>query len=133
LLTNRNLQSHSRLNNLPYSLVDSSVNAIWLAENQATGQIKLQTEYDEELKKEVLTCYLLPQQNFHTPSMENLLQGSINTDANSHNLNSESNQHNDGSAQKPMTESVRFAPDSDGEDKPVSEFAICLVDRNCRR
>lgn len=39
---------------------------------KATGKIKLQPEFDEELQKEVLTCYLLPQQNFHTPSMGNV-------------------------------------------------------------
>jgi len=64
---------------LPYSLTNANLNAIWLGENQSTGKIKLQPDFDEETQKEVLTCYLLPQQNFKTPSMENLLQGSINT------------------------------------------------------
>jgi protein scribble len=73
----------NKLAYLPYSLTEASLNAIWLAENQATGKIKLQPDYDEETQREVLTCYLLPQQNFHTPSMENLLQGSINTAAES--------------------------------------------------
>jgi protein scribble len=58
-----------RLAYLPYSLTQANLNAIWLAENQATGKIKLQPDFDEETQKEILTCYLLPQQNFHTPSM----------------------------------------------------------------
>lgn len=66
LTTNSN-----RLAYLPYSLTQANLNAIWLAENQATGKIKLQPDFDEETQKEVLTCYLLPQQNFHTPSMGN--------------------------------------------------------------
>ena len=58
-----------RLAYLPYSLTQANLNAILLAENQATGKIKLQPDFDEETQKEILTCYLLPQQNFHTPSM----------------------------------------------------------------
>jgi hypothetical protein len=55
------------LSHLPYSLTRSNLNAIWLSENQASGKIKLQTDIDEKSKKEVLTCYLLPQQKFHVP------------------------------------------------------------------
>jgi len=61
-----------RLAYLPYSLTQANLNAIWLAENQATGKIKLQPDFDEETQKDILTCYLLPQQNFHTPSMGKL-------------------------------------------------------------
>ena len=50
---------------LPYSLTQANLNAIWLAENQATGKIKLQPDFDEETQKEVLTCYLLPQENLY--------------------------------------------------------------------
>lgn len=104
----------NKLSYLPYSLTQANLNAIWLAENQATGKIKLQPDFDEATQKDVLTCYLLPQQNFHTPSMENLLQGSINTAENaSQGFNAPS------PVQKTTNmESVRFAPESDDDDKP---------------
>lgn len=97
---------------MPYSLTEANLNAIWLAENQATGKIKLQPDFDEETQKEVLTCYLLPQQNFHTPSMENLLQGSINTADNINVPSPVAIQRNQNG------ESVRFAPESDDEERP---------------
>lgn len=105
----------NKLSYLPYSLTNANLNAIWLAENQATGKIKLQPDFDEATQKEVLTCYLLPQQNFHTPSMENLLQGSINT--------AENASQGIHSASSPVqraqnTESVRFAPEDDDDDRP---------------
>ena len=102
---------------MPYSLGEVKISAIWLAENQATGQIKLQPDFDEDQQKDILTCYLLPQQNYHTPSMENLLQGSVNTD-----IVSQSGPNDDSSNTKQgskLTESVRFAPESDTDDKPV--------------
>jgi hypothetical protein len=91
-------------------LTNANLNAIWLGENQSTGKIKLQPDFDEETQKDVLTCYLLPQQNFHTPSMENLLQGSINTAENA-------------SQPSPIVraanvESVRFAPENDVDEGP---------------
>jgi len=105
----------NKLSYLPYSLSQANLNAIWLAENQATGKIKLQPDFDEETQKEVLTCYLLPQQNFHTPSMENLLQGSINTAENT----SQGVESTSAINQKPTNmESVRFAPESDNDDRP---------------
>lgn len=114
----------NRLANLPVSLTQANLNAIWLAENQATGKIKLTQDYDEQNKREVLTCYLLPQQNFHTPSMENLLQGSINTAENQSQAGQQQTQQlpqqtssNDLTKQA-TSESVRFAPESDNEEKP---------------
>ena len=116
-----------RLSYLPYSLAEANINAIWLAENQAAGQIKLQPEFDEELQKDVLTCYLLPQQNYHTPSMENLLAGSVNTE-----FQSQNGAINDSSNDKQVTkfsESVRFESDA-AEDKPVNQklyfFLFCF-------
>jgi protein scribble len=111
----------NKLAYLPYSLTEANLNAIWLAENQTTGKIKLQPDIDEETQKEVLTCYLLPQQNFHTPSMENLLQGSITTGENVSQAEkaAASAAHNESHAHKQQTsESVRFAPESDNEEKP---------------
>ena len=115
----------NKLAYLPYSLTEANLNAIWLAENQTTGKIKLQPDFDEEAQKEVLTCYLLPQQNFHTPSMENLLQGSITTGENVSQAEKAAAAsaavaqaaHNESHKQQ-TSESVRFAPESDNEEKP---------------
>ncbi len=116
-----------RLIHLPYSLVEANIKAIWLAENQATGQIKLQPDFDEETQKDVLTCYLLPQQNYHTPSMENLLQGSVNTEnAGQNGLAYDGSQDSYNKNTGKQMESVRFAPESDTEDKPVSKNIIYI-------
>jgi protein scribble len=123
----------NKLAYLPYSLSQANLNAIWLAENQATGKIKLQPDFDEESQKEVLTCYLLPQQNFYTPSMENLLQGSINTAENSSQagqtvIQQQQQQHQQQQQQiihddnkLATSESVRFAPEPDNDDR-LSHF-----------
>ena len=106
---------------MPYSLIEAKINAIWLAENQATGNIKLQPDFDENLQKDVLSCYLLPQQNFQTPSMENLLQGSAVTEVLSQNetvSDNFSDSHEKQTNKQP--ESVRFAADSDNDDKLVN-------------
>jgi protein scribble len=110
----------NRLAYLPASLAQANLNAIWLAENQATGKVKLQPDFDEETQKEVLTCYLLPQQNFHTPSMENLLQGSINTNTENASQGGLLQQQaaETPSLRQATSESVRFAPESDNEEKP---------------
>lgn len=50
--------------------------------------------------------------------MENLLQGSVNTDIVSHNGQTNDDSNSKQMATKP-SESVRFAPESDAEDKPV--------------
>jgi hypothetical protein len=101
-----------RLINLPYSLINSNLTAIWLAENQATGYIKLQEEVDQESQNRVLTCYLLPQQNYKPQSMENLLQASSNTEVLSVNQND--------TIKDKHADFVRFAPsDSDSDEKIV--------------
>ena len=119
----------NKLAYLPYSLSQANLNAIWLAENQATGKIKLQPDFDEETQKEVLTCYLLPQQNFYTPSMENLLKDSMNTAENSSQAEQTTLQQHQNQNQKVLnddnklttSESVRFAPEPDNDDK-LSHF-----------
>lgn len=52
----------SRLQNLPFSLTNLNLKAMWLAENQSQPMLKFQTEDDERTGEKVLTCYLLPQQ-----------------------------------------------------------------------
>lgn len=56
-----------RLQNLPFSLANLNLKAMWLAENQSQPMLKFQTEDDERTGEKVLTCYLLPQQP--TPSL----------------------------------------------------------------
>ncbi|KAL7668809.1 hypothetical protein ACOME3_009493 [Neoechinorhynchus agilis] len=65
----------------------ANLKAIWLSENQARPMLRLQEEvievdadYDEikeKKRKKILTCYLLPQAQYSTPSIENLQ--SVNT------------------------------------------------------
>ncbi|XP_032691481.1 protein lap4 isoform X3 [Odontomachus brunneus] len=57
--------SGNRLHYLPYSLITLSLKAVWLSENQAQPMLTFQTDVDEETGQEVLTCFLLPQLEFH--------------------------------------------------------------------
>ncbi|KAL4217947.1 Leucine-rich repeat-containing protein [Mactra antiquata] len=75
--------SGNRLEYLPITVTNLNLRALWLSENQAQPMLKFQTDFDERTGQKVLTCFLLPQQAFHTESMENLLQGSIATDRDS--------------------------------------------------
>lgn len=61
--------SGNRLLNLPCTLLDCDLKAIWLAENQAQPMLKFATDIDPETGEKVLTCYLLPQQKYTTSSM----------------------------------------------------------------
>jgi len=54
-----------RLHYLPYSLINLNLKAVWLSENQAQPMLTFQTDVDEETGQEVLTCFLLPQLEFH--------------------------------------------------------------------
>ena len=58
-----------RLQFLPTSLGSCNLKALWLSENQAQPMLKYQTDIDEKTGQEVLTCFLLPQQAYHTESM----------------------------------------------------------------
>ncbi|XP_036376992.1 protein scribble homolog isoform X2 [Megalops cyprinoides] len=75
----------NRLQNLPFSLANLNLKAMWLAENQSQPMLKFQTEDDECTGEKVLTCYLLPQQP--SPSLENLLQNSVDDSWTDSNLN----------------------------------------------
>uniref|UniRef100_A0A6Q2YZP6 Protein scribble homolog n=1 Tax=Esox lucius TaxID=8010 RepID=A0A6Q2YZP6_ESOLU len=75
----------NRLQNLPFSLANLNLKAMWLAENQSQPMLKFQTEDDESTGEKVLTCYLLPQQP--SPSLENLLQNSVDDSWTDSNLN----------------------------------------------
>ena len=58
-----------RLQHLPVELGLCNLKAIWLSENQAQSMLKFQEDVDEETGRTVLTCFLLPQQAYHTESM----------------------------------------------------------------
>lgn len=75
----------NRLQNLPFALTNLNLKAMWLAENQSQPMLKFQTEDDEKTGEKVLTCYLLPQQP--SPSLENLLQNSVDDSWTDTNLN----------------------------------------------
>ncbi|XP_035268818.1 protein scribble homolog isoform X12 [Anguilla anguilla] len=75
----------NRLQNLPFALANLNLKAMWLAENQSQPMLKFQTEDDESTGEKVLTCYLLPQQP--SPSLENLLQNSVDDSWTDSNLN----------------------------------------------
>jgi len=51
-----------RLQYLPLTLASLGLKAVWLSENQAQPMLKFQTDIDEATGEEVLTCFLLPQQ-----------------------------------------------------------------------
>ncbi|XP_018310621.1 protein lap4 isoform X6 [Mycetomoellerius zeteki] len=57
--------SGNRLHYLPYSLINLNLKAVWLSENQAQPMLTFQTDVDEDTGQEVLTCFLLPQLEFH--------------------------------------------------------------------
>jgi len=58
-----------RLHHLPVELSNCNLKAIWLSENQAQSMLKFQEDVDEQTGRAVLTCFLLPQQAYHTESM----------------------------------------------------------------
>ncbi|KAJ3641605.1 hypothetical protein Zmor_028105 [Zophobas morio] len=55
--------SGNRLPHLPYSLLQLDLKAVWLSENQAQPLLTFQTDTDDAGKM-VLTCFLLPQQEY---------------------------------------------------------------------
>ncbi|XP_058444232.1 protein lap4 isoform X3 [Malaya genurostris] len=63
--------SGNLLQYLPYSLVNLQLKAVWLSENQAQPLLTFQPDVDEITGDQVLTCFLLPQQDYVPPSPEN--------------------------------------------------------------
>lgn len=57
--------SGNRLKYLPITLINLNLKAVWLSENQSQPMLTFQTEIDEESGEEVLTCFLLPQMDYH--------------------------------------------------------------------
>ncbi|CAF4996428.1 unnamed protein product, partial [Rotaria socialis] len=61
--------SGNRLSNLPCTLLQCDLKAIWLAENQAQPLLKFATDIDANTGENILTCYLLPQQQHVSSSI----------------------------------------------------------------
>ena len=61
--------SYYRLQHLPITITNCQLTALWLSENQAKPMLNLQSDVDENTGEKVLTCFLLPQQAYHTESM----------------------------------------------------------------
>ncbi|XP_018334001.1 protein lap4 isoform X2 [Agrilus planipennis] len=61
--------SGNRLPYLPVSLIQLGLKAVWLSENQAQPLLTFQTDTDNATGKTVLTCFLLPQQEYRPPSV----------------------------------------------------------------
>jgi len=67
-----------RLLYLPITITLCNLKALWLSENQAQPMLKFQTDFDDATGQKVLTCFLLPQQAYHTESMGGWLGYSCN-------------------------------------------------------
>lgn len=73
--------SGNRLQYLPITITALNLKALWLSENQAQPMLKFQTDVNERNGAKVLTCFLLPQQEYLPESMENLLRDSGEQDS----------------------------------------------------
>ncbi|XP_054157070.1 protein lap4-like [Oppia nitens] len=109
--------SGNRLNHLPYTITALNLKALWLAENQSQPLLKFQTDYDEESRMKVLTCFLLPQQEYNPECLENFTDNSLER-ASSINWD------------QPRQSAVKFAEASDDEEerephrRPVINTAV---------
>ncbi|KAH9388038.1 Leucine-rich repeat-containing protein [Tyrophagus putrescentiae] len=61
--------SGNRIAHLPLSVSGLNLKALWLAENQSQPLLKFQHDYDEKSGVKVLTCFLLPQQEYKTDAI----------------------------------------------------------------
>ncbi|XP_017775340.1 PREDICTED: protein lap4-like isoform X3 [Nicrophorus vespilloides] len=62
--------SGNRLPYLPVTLLQLALKAVWLSENQAQSLLTFQTDTDPATGTTVLTCFLLPQQEYQ-PTIDN--------------------------------------------------------------
>ncbi|XP_068208931.1 protein lap4-like isoform X3 [Palaemon carinicauda] len=62
--------SGNRLQYLPLTITALNLKAVWLSENQAQPMLNFQTEVDDVSGQEVLTCFLLPQQEYQHENLE---------------------------------------------------------------
>ncbi|XP_076440955.1 uncharacterized protein LOC143280209 isoform X2 [Babylonia areolata] len=63
--------SDNRLHHLPFTIIKlKELQALWLTENQTRPLIPLQSDYEADTGRKILTCYLLPQ-GHHSDNDEN--------------------------------------------------------------
>ncbi|CAG2171126.1 unnamed protein product, partial [Oppiella nova] len=98
----------NRLQHLPYTITALNLKAIWLAENQSQPILQFQTDYDEDSRMKVLTCFLLPQQEYNHDSIENYTDNTLER-ANSINWD------------QPRHTAVKFAEGSDEDEEDRSQ------------
>ncbi|PNF31126.1 hypothetical protein B7P43_G15522 [Cryptotermes secundus] len=100
--------SGNRLQYLPFSLTNLNLKAVWLSENQAQPMLKFQTDLDEETGEQVLTCFLLPQLEYHP---ENTADGQ-----------QESDEDDWEEKEASRTHSVKFTDDVDEDQNKETPF-----------
>ncbi|KAK3861440.1 hypothetical protein Pcinc_032603 [Petrolisthes cinctipes] len=101
--------SGNRLQYLPLTITALNLKAVWLSENQAQPMLNFQKEVDEASGQEVLTCFLLPQQEYQHESLANEWQDDDDT--------WDPNDPHDESRK-----SVKFRDDEENDDNKESNF-----------
>ncbi|XP_075680669.1 scribble planar cell polarity protein isoform X2 [Dermatophagoides pteronyssinus] len=96
--------SGNKISFLPYSITALNLKALWLAENQSQPLLKFQTDFDENTGQKILTCFLLPQQDFKTDLQFDAFEENSLERVNSLNWD------------QPRHSSVKFDVDLDDED-----------------
>ncbi|KAG8179500.1 hypothetical protein JTE90_005252 [Oedothorax gibbosus] len=54
----------NRIQYLPASIMFLNLKALWLSENQHQPLLKFQRDFDKKAQREIITCYMLPQQEY---------------------------------------------------------------------
>ncbi|XP_043268433.1 protein lap4 isoform X3 [Venturia canescens] len=110
--------SGNRLQYLPYSLISLNLKAVWLSENQAQPMLTFQTDVDEETGQEVLTCFLLPQLEYHVAN-QNGCRIEIRSAAQANEMRELASSDDEGWQEKEAsrTHSVKFTDDAPEADK----------------
>ncbi|XP_045119901.1 protein lap4-like isoform X14 [Portunus trituberculatus] len=103
--------SGNRLQYLPLTITVLNLKAVWLSENQAQPMLNFQTEVDEASGQEVLTCFLLPQQEYQHDNLANEWAHEDEDSWDPNDPNEES-----------RVSVVKFSDDKDTEDGKESNF-----------
>ncbi|KAL1505725.1 hypothetical protein ABEB36_005223 [Hypothenemus hampei] len=94
--------SGNRLPYLPHTLLQLRLKAVWLSDNQAQPLLTFQTDTDPDSGKTVLTCFLLPQQEYQ-PIITSTTKDDVSDDWQEHEAS--------------RTHSVKFTDAQDQENK----------------
>ncbi|KAF7990216.1 hypothetical protein HCN44_000021 [Aphidius gifuensis] len=115
--------SGNRLQYLPYTLINLNLKAVWLSENQAQPMLTFQTDLDEDSGQEVLTCFLLPQLEYHATGPHESGKVGVAVGGRSNGQNNEmreigsSDDENWQEKEASRTHSVKFSDDGPDADK----------------